>query len=297
MELVLFHDYCADGFTSAYIWRQKAKPNSTFKLVKDTNEFIQITRCEHYDTVYIPVNYNDVLPEFYPSDDVVLLDFSYPNTVMLNIQEKCNSLLVIDHHKTADLTNIKNQLFDINESGASLTLKYVELEDESLLKLTSYVKDRDLWTFKLPYSKEINAYIQLKDKTFQDYAVLEDELYTEDYFVIRCGTNLLKYKNNIIEELAKNRTIEHIALNNEPIAQCTYVENNVGSLTSELGDYILNNSDIPIVAIKTSDTKYSLRSKPDVDVTEIAKLFGGGGHKNAAGCYNLTFYKEEEQEC
>ncbi len=30
--------------------------------------------------------------------------------------------------------------------------------------------------------------------------------------------------------------------------------------------------------------KVSLRSKDDIDVAVIAKLFGGGGHKNAAGC-------------
>ena len=29
--------------------------------------------------------------------------------------------------------------------------------------------------------------------------------------------------------------------------------------------------------------QYSLRSRGDFDVSEIAKKFGGGGHKNAAG--------------
>ena len=28
----------------------------------------------------------------------------------------------------------------------------------------------------------------------------------------------------------------------------------------------------------------SLRSKGDIDVGSVAKEFGGGGHKNAAGC-------------
>lgn len=29
--------------------------------------------------------------------------------------------------------------------------------------------------------------------------------------------------------------------------------------------------------------QFSLRSRGDIDVSEIAKKFGGGGHKNAAG--------------
>jgi phosphoesterase RecJ-like protein len=31
-------------------------------------------------------------------------------------------------------------------------------------------------------------------------------------------------------------------------------------------------------------TKVNLRSQNDFDVSKIAKIFGGGGHKNAAGC-------------
>jgi phosphoesterase RecJ-like protein len=30
--------------------------------------------------------------------------------------------------------------------------------------------------------------------------------------------------------------------------------------------------------------RVSLRSKGDVDIGAVAKQFGGGGHKNAAGC-------------
>ena len=30
--------------------------------------------------------------------------------------------------------------------------------------------------------------------------------------------------------------------------------------------------------------RISMRSKGDVDVNRVAKAFGGGGHKNAAGC-------------
>ena len=35
--------------------------------------------------------------------------------------------------------------------------------------------------------------------------------------------------------------------------------------------------------ITDNDWKVSLRSKGDVNVAQIAALFGGGGHKNAAG--------------
>ena len=50
--------------------------------------------------------------------------------------------------------------------------------------------------------------------------------------------------------------------------------------------------------------KVSLRSKEKVDVSKIAMVFGGGGHKKAAGCtlqgktndvvHNIRFYVEKQ---
>jgi phosphoesterase RecJ-like protein len=36
--------------------------------------------------------------------------------------------------------------------------------------------------------------------------------------------------------------------------------------------------------IEGNEYRVSMRSKNDVDVSAVAKEFGGGGHKNAAGC-------------
>jgi phosphoesterase RecJ-like protein len=38
--------------------------------------------------------------------------------------------------------------------------------------------------------------------------------------------------------------------------------------------------------------RISLRSKGDVDVNRVAKAFGGGGHKNAAGCSMTGAYPD-----
>ena len=47
--------------------------------------------------------------------------------------------------------------------------------------------------------------------------------------------------------------------------------------------------------IEEQKTKVNLRSQNDFDVSKLAKFFGGGGHKNAAGCtlnYNLEKAKK-----
>ena len=58
----------------------------------------------------------------------------------------------------------------------------------------------------------------------------------------------------------------------------------------------LNVKDIQAVAffkeIAKDDFRISLRSKGSVDVNRVANIFGGGGHKNAAGCTLTGTYAE-----
>ncbi|MFZ4506950.1 MAG: DHH family phosphoesterase [Fimbriimonas sp.] len=59
-------------------------------------------------------------------------------------------------------------------------------------------------------------------------------------------------------------------------------------------------STVKIAAIfrqtKPYKVRCSLRSRGNLDVAEIARAFGGGGHKNAAGCTFDTTLEEAEQE-
>jgi phosphoesterase RecJ-like protein len=45
-----------------------------------------------------------------------------------------------------------------------------------------------------------------------------------------------------------------------------------------------------------NEFRVSLRSKGDIDVAKVAEKFGGGGHKNAAGCGLSGDWDEKERE-
>jgi phosphoesterase RecJ-like protein len=48
--------------------------------------------------------------------------------------------------------------------------------------------------------------------------------------------------------------------------------------------------------VSGSGVKVSMRSKGDIDVSQIAVRFGGGGHQKAAGCsFNTTLNEAKEQ--
>ena len=60
-------------------------------------------------------------------------------------------------------------------------------------------------------------------------------------------------------------------------------------LTSDLGNSLSNRDECDFAILWRYDHEYesyslSLRSNNKVDVSLICKQFGGGGHKNAAGC-------------
>ena len=86
----------------------------------------------------------------------------------------------------------------------------------------------------------------------------------------------------IISNICDTAFVGEITGHRVPVASCSY------DFVSEAAHELLNrNPDAPFAAciVRSHDgTTYSLRSMDDrMDVSEIAKSYGGGGHRNAAG--------------
>ena len=65
-------------------------------------------------------------------------------------------------------------------------------------------------------------------------------------------------------------------------------------------NYPLTVSEVEAVALLKESApgmyRTSLRSKGDVNVARVAELFGGGGHRNAAGCTLKGTWEEAEEK-
>jgi phosphoesterase RecJ-like protein len=63
-----------------------------------------------------------------------------------------------------------------------------------------------------------------------------------------------------------------------------------------LADYSLYTCSVKVGALmrelEPNRTKVSLRSHGEVDVSAIARVYGGGGHHNAAGCHLSYPFKQ-----
>lgn len=257
--VVLYHGDCPDGFSAAW---------AAWKKLGDTAE-------------YTPLYHGKPLP-YFSDKDVFLLDI-IPSVDAVNKIISCNrSVIPIDHHKSnnSKLDLFEKSYFDIDKSGAVLTWEYFH-PNKNIPLLLRYIQDIDIWKFELPSSREINAYIPTFDYSFPEWehiaTMLDDSEQIKGF--IEKGAVIVKYENFMINKLLNDNAqsvnfegYETLAINS-PV------------WSSWIGyELVKRKPPISITWSQLADQiTVSLRSDGNVDVSLIAKKYGGGGHKAAAG--------------
>lgn len=270
--LVIYHANCTDGFTAAWV---------AAKALGDVELF--------------PGFYGSAPPEV-KDRQVYVLDFSYKRAVMEQFIASLGigSLVVLDHHVTAeaDLAGLRGDrvtiVFDMARSGARLAWDY--FADHSVIGpssaaewLINYVQDRDLWQWELPDSRLVSAGIEAVAKTLPAWDALAKRTPVD---LAKDGAVIEAYRKLCIEAavgLARWMPIvEHRVL-----AANTSEMRFASDTAYELADGQPFGATYWIRA--DGVVQFSLRSRDDgVDVSEIARGYGGGGHAHAAG-FQATF--------
>lgn len=286
--LCIYHGNCADGFTAAWaVWR----------ALGDGAE-------------YVPGIYGKEPPDV-TGRDVLLVDFSYKLPVLEAMMQPrgARSLLILDHHKTAaeDLAGLPDArpkwdqhvafagapacdpvgvVFDLERSGAGIAWDYFHPGVERH-PLVNYVEDRDLWRFKLPFSREIAANIFSYEYTFANWDWIANELNAP------MGVSNLGLEGRAIERKHHKDVAELVRVTKRRMViggHEVWCANLPYTLTSDAGNLMAKGEPFAACYWDTPDGRvFSLRSTPEgADVSEIAKAYGGGGHKNAAG-FRVSF--------
>lgn len=258
--LVLFHGGCNDGFCAAWVYRRYVNPQTEFKAVQ-------------YNTD--PPDIND--------RDVVILDFSYERSLLMEMQERASSLLVLDHHETAEreLEDLDFCIFARDKSGARMTWEHFfdpqsQVSAENPHWLVAYTEDRDLWKWELADSKAVNAALTSYPRDFAVWDKIADK--GPEALAVE-GAAILRYQHRLIWPRVKHHGWTTISGFRVPITNATF-------LTNEIGNALAEGHPFSAVFFIRPDSKvvYNLRSKGEeaADVGSIASSYGGGGHKNAA---------------
>ncbi len=251
--LVLYHAQCWDGFCAAWI-ASTALPGA---------------EC-------VPVQYGKPPPDV-TGRDVLILDFSYKRPIMEDMATKAKSLLCIDHHKSAEqeLAGLSYCCFDMSKSGGRMTWEHFHPGEPSPW-LVDYSEDRDLWRHQLSHSKEINASLRSYPLDFEEWNRLAK---LRPFDLVSEGAAILRAQQQIVDT--------HVGFARDTIIDGHTVPCvNATALVSEIAGELAKGKPFAVVWFESKDERrvYSLRSDANgLDVSEIAKKYGGGGHARAAG--------------
>lgn len=273
-DLCLYHADCDDGFAAAYAVRARFGD----------------------DVRFVPAQYGCPPPDV-AGLDVLIVDFSYPADVLREMGETAHRIVVLDHHKTAQAAlaafpsiDIADRAavaradpgtfvhFDMEKSGCRLAWEYCFGHEGMRLMPAwmGHIEDRDLWRFDLTGTREVSATLRSHPRDFNTW-----DCFSRDRLVAE-GRPIVRYIERIVDNIAKTAWEEEIGGHRVPVAACSY------DFVSEVGHRLLQlHPDAPFAAgvvLSYGARRYSLRSDDSrTDVAEIARAFGGGGHRNAAG--------------
>lgn len=181
--LVVYHGSCADGFGAAWAIHKAELAGRVTRGVE-----------------YVKGTYGYPAPDV-QGRDLVLVDFCYPPQVMEELVAMANTVLVLDHHVSAqkDMAALAERLgwrvyagvnhdggatimitdyltpegktakvemcFDMNRSGAAMAWDHFN-NHTHWPTLIKYVQDRDLWTKVLPHIDEFTLALGSYDMDF-----------------------------------------------------------------------------------------------------------------------------------
>lgn len=273
-EAVLFHKGCTDGFAGAWVAHRRLGLKHVF---------------------YHAVAHGDEPPwEHLKDKNVLVLDFSWPRDVTLQLKEFVKGFVLLDHHKTAKerLDGIVGCTIDLAECGATLAWTYFTMTGSLRLcsapvpRVLKYVRDRDLWLWEMSGSREFSAALYV-DVSF-DFDEWDARFITErnDIYevMIEAGKHYNRMRAHLVDPLAKwavERSWKGLT--------CRVAQVSPRGLRSELAESILRQHPETRVALCwtyddwTKKYKVSVRTREnETDAAKIAEAFGGGGHPCAA---------------
>jgi hypothetical protein len=289
MDIIFSHGHCPDGFTAALIARRRY-PEAEVIFLDHGMDAQAITR----------------LHEQCRDKDVLMTDFSLrtreQNDVIATVAK---SFRILDHHKTAQATleGASYAVFDMNRSGAGLTWDYlfgkdsgykvmhVERDERENIDVygslprpwwVNYIEAQDLWKWgTLPQMEEVCAYLRTLPYDFDIWNSVFDNSSVGD--AAKLGAGALALINKYVLEAVGQHQIGTLRGYKVAVVNALYM------MCSEVGASLSNleGIDMGLTWFERPDgfIQFSLRSIKGgpVDVSAIAKSFGGGGHASAAG--------------
>lgn len=233
-----------------------------------------------------------------PGERVWMVDFCLQPFSDMNRLNRKAPLVWIDHHKTA-LEEYQKYLDDdyihidglrkIGQAGCELTWQYC-FKDEDVPRVVHLLGRYDVWDLYSPEVLQFQMGMRFKDFSLdhQFWNIVLDIDSPEEYKqgiindTIEIGQTIIQWEDVRAKEYCKAYGIETFLNGYRAMAL------NIGRSNSQFfqAGFDKENYDIFIYFCRLPSRKWTvglIANNDYVDVGEIAKSFGGGGHKSASG--------------
>lgn len=283
----LYHADCMDGFAAAWAVREYFGRDIELHAVR----------------------YGGPIPKIPKGSKVLIVDFSYPKDVLESMLEEFELawIVVIDHHKTAEkelesYLTINTEFFrgdrinkhprgiykcfDMDQSGAGLT--YRTLYGGTYCPyILAYIEDYDLRRFQFEHTMIVNNYLRSYPFDWKFLSNVVDTVHSQLDTILAEGRAIARKHAQDAEYVIKTAAFRaHVQGFDVPMINVSK------TLTDSVGNALAIGEPFAVCYYDKGDIRYfSLRSDKHLgeDVSKIAKLYGGGGHRNSAG-FSIQLY-------
>lgn len=307
--LCIYHGNCADGFSAAWaVWKKFPEAKFHVGVYGQEPPDVSNKHVVLVDFCYKP----DVLKCMAKkAKSMLILDHHKSAVEEIKAYKECQFVHMFDaytgvvdwdrhmqnvyqdHCENADINGaVVYTVLDMERSGAMIAWQFFH-PCEPIPQLIKHVQDRDLWKFELGYTKEIQAAVFSYPYDFETWDWLmsyADDVDGHKSLVHQGRAITRKHEKDIAElvDVTKRQMIigdYQVWVANLPYTMasdachlmCSMHIRDTFGLDWEITPFAASYYDKPEGRV------FSIRSIGEFDVSEIARKYGGGGHKNAAG--------------
>ena len=238
----------------------------------------------------IPIDYNEPFPWDIVGEmeTIYMVDFSLqPFEDMLKLNNHCN-LIWIDHHITAIKSHKESKILftgiqRVGSGACQLVWEY--FKSDSVPLAIKLLAEYDVWNHEDPRTLPFQYGMINRDNNPESliWKALFDAEHSDLHFrgILSDGVVILEYQTKQNKIQAKSACFETV------FQGLTLLAANVGYTNSKFFDSVWDEEKYDAMCTfhwRKNQWNISLyATKETIDVGKLAKKFGGGGHKHAAG--------------
>lgn len=283
------YDSISSALAISYVLDKIGKKHKIIGCQKVNEHFLFLKGAEEIETIdYTTFDFNDydlfIIPDTGSYDRV---------TGNKNIPlPKSLEYVVIDHHRT---NNFDRDLKILDErASATAEMLYCMFDDWGIdmapdlatILLTGILGDTVFLRYSEDSKKTLSVVASLVEKG-------ADKDFISENFYERYEFETIKLLGVFLENMKREKNFIWSAIPYETFEKYGKPDG-VREMAADLFFRGIKGTDFGVAILEYAKGEMSLsfRSKKNADVSQVAKLFGGGGHKNAAGATVKGEFKE-----